>query len=64
MLTCFRARGLPQVMTHGVYALRSAAIGLWVRVGTDGTLTVDTDDPRSDPATAFTVTTTLGLPPH
>ena len=58
------ARFRVQVMTGGAYALRSVAIGLWVRVGAGGVLTVDTQDPRSDPATALTFTTTLGLPPH
>lgn len=58
------ARFRVQVMTDGVYSLRSAAIGLWVRVGADGVLRVEVKDPRSDPATAFTFVTTLGLPPH
>ena len=58
------ARFRVQVMTGGVYALRSAAIGLWVVVGPDGVLQVQVVDPRSTPATAFTFMTTLGLPPH
>ena len=58
------ARFRVQVMTGGVYALRSTAIGLWVVVGADGVLQVEVEDPRSTPATAFTFTTMLGLPPH
>ena len=58
------ARFRVQVMTGGVYALRSVDIGLWVVVGTDGVMRAEVDDPRSTPATAFTFITTLGLPPH
>ena len=54
-----------QVVAGGQYALRSAAIGLWVKTdSTTGALVVSVQDPRKDMAAVFNFTTALGLPPH
>ena len=60
------ARFRVQVMAGGTYALRSAALGLWVRAsaGTSAVLAATAQNPRGDPAAAFNFTTTLGLPPR